>query len=158
MTPERRPALAGLQVVGEVWRLVVLTVVAVGLAVVGATGSRGVCYSGDSRVVSQYGLDGCGTLFLSPLPFVPLALVAVLLVGLRRVAREAASVGEATRILRRTGVSIAVIAVLATVATRVWLVTASPDADAGGFLSIAPPFPLANAWIEQNGAFFLGFG
>ncbi|WP_405374155.1 MULTISPECIES: hypothetical protein [unclassified Microbacterium] len=162
MTPEERSELTGVQVVGEVWRLVVVTVVAVGLAVAGATGSREVCSpigaSGNSTDFSQVHLDGCGTVVLSPLPFVPLALVAILLVGLRRVPRRAASLADATRILRRTGVWVTVSAVLATVATRMWLVTVSPDAHAGGILSVTPPFPLANAWIEQNAAYLVGFG
>lgn len=147
------PGLAGRELVVQIRRLLVVTLVACLFYPVFIGGSRSFCPGGfdaDGGFVDRDGqttdlAPQCLSLQMGPGPFIFAAIAAIVLVTLGRVIRVADDLESATRMLRRAALAIMIVAGLSVVIAQVWfaLLPVTEWDPASGYFFLFP-FPFAS--------------
>lgn len=147
------PALAGRELVVQIRRLLVITLVACLVYPAFIGGSRSVCAGGfdaDGGFIDRNGqptdlAPQCLSLQMSPGPIVFAAIAAIVLLTVGRVIRVANDLESATRMLRRAGLAIMLVTGLSLVIAQVWfaLLPVTEWDPATGYFFLFP-FPFAS--------------
>lgn len=135
-------ALPGAVIVARIRNLVIAAVVAWAVYSTFTHGQKSACADSSAAVDASF-LNRCVELRLAPSPLVAIAVIAIVLLALRRVLRTAVVEADALRILDRATVIIGAVTLGSLIIGLVWFALI-PVPDPSGPISVVYPFPFAS--------------